>query len=282
VKEWGMENENIPDYLSSEYPEFLEYLPLKFENQEQEEYVSNIIETFNINFHHGRFESAFFNLHILYMISIYSTILKIKINNLEDFYISLINMDNSEIKKYTNKFKEGKFGLFDLSIFNENSVFLLLNSFRISDSDLSNLRKSVGKRNLYAHPRGRILIKDEKKLSELVRHNLFCLKIVEKKSYDLIKEIFLRFIKENFRTSLLEDFVLLDEIGKREDLLVNKEQIEKQLESKIIDLLAIGNYLSLRDLKICKNLDSTQIEQEIGKFYTKKLFDFLNKIFFNY
>ncbi|MBU1974728.1 MAG: hypothetical protein KKH52_05020, partial [Nanoarchaeota archaeon] len=89
-----------PDYIFSEYSEFLEFLPLHFELAEEEEYIKNLIETFNINYHYDKFESAFFNLHILYMIAIYSYILKLKNNDLEDFYMSLISLDKSEVKKY--------------------------------------------------------------------------------------------------------------------------------------------------------------------------------------
>ena len=47
-----MAQNEIPDYLTSEFSEFLDYLPLNFETKEEEEYINNLIETFNVNYHY--------------------------------------------------------------------------------------------------------------------------------------------------------------------------------------------------------------------------------------
>ena len=49
-----MVQNDILNYLYSEYSDFLEFLPLHFESFEEEKYINNLIETFNINYYYEK------------------------------------------------------------------------------------------------------------------------------------------------------------------------------------------------------------------------------------
>jgi hypothetical protein len=257
VKEQEMENE-IPDHLSSEYPEFLEYLPKRFDNLEQENYVKNLIETFNINYHYKKFESAFFNLHILYMIIIYSYIIKIKNQDMNKFYLCLINLDKNEVKKFRKKFPDGKVGLFDFNIFKENNVFKFFECLNLTDQEVRDLDESVTKRNIYAHPRGRIIVNDSGKLDAIIESNISAIKILHGKMKEIILHLFLGFIKDNFSdiegdVEEIERFTLekQSEINEHNALQAQNQidYIKKSVIDKFENSLFFSNYFNEKDIK---------------------------------
>lgn len=283
-----MVQNDFQDYLFSEYSDFLEFLPLHFELSEEEEYIKNLIETFNINYHYEKFESAFFNLHILYIIIIYSYILKLKNNNLEDFYLSLISLDKSEVKKYQGKFKNKKIKLFDFSMFKEKNVFSFFETSGFSEKDIREISKSVGKRNVYAHPRGRIIIKTSKELDELIQNNVSALEKIHLKISPKVCNIFMSFVDENiddFEDELKE----IDELNTKLEIEEVDEKLKlikfdlyetnKLIEEKIRDFFIQENHLNKRDILDCLNIDIEDYS-ELTRFDDKKnLFDKFKELF---
>ena len=273
-----MVQNDIQDYILSEYSEFLEFIPLHFELSEQEEYIKNLIETFNINYHYEKYESAFFNLHILYMIAVYSYILKLKNNDLEDFYMSLISLDKSEVKKYQNKFKNKKIKLFDFSMFKENNVFSFFESLGFSEQDLKLISESVQKRNVYAHPRGRIIVKNSVELNDLIQKNVQALEKIHSEIKTKICNLFIDFIDKNF-----DDFE--DELKEIENLnqKVEEEQDDDQkkllkmdldktiqlIKEKIRDFFIQENYLNKRDVNECLQINFEE-HIKLARFEEKK------------
>jgi len=274
-----LEKNEIKAYFNLEYVEFLKFLPLYLELPEQAEYIDNLIQTFNINYHYHKFESAFFNLHILYMIIIYSYILKLKNKNLEDFYMNLIRLDKHEVKKYQKKFKNKKIRLFDFSIFKEKNVFCFFKSLGISDKDLESLSQSVDERNIYAHPRGRILIKDSNELNVLIQKNIEALEKIHSKMNTKVCSLFISFIDENigdFEEELREIDKLKTELEMEKDdkkienikLYINK--MNKIFGEKFRDLFIQKNYLNQMDVLDCLNIEIDIYCGKLSRFDDKK------------
>jgi hypothetical protein len=279
---------DIQDYFFSEYSDFLEFLPLYFELSEEKEYIKNLVETFNLNYHYGKFESAFFNLHILYMIIIYSYILKLKNNNLEDFYLSLISLDKSEVKKYQGKFKNKKIKLFDFSMFKEKNVFSFFESSGFSEKDIKEISESVDKRNVYAHPRGRIIIRTSEELDELIQNNVSALERIHLKISPKVCNIFMSFMDENiydFEDELKE----LDELNTKLEIEQVDEKLKlikfdlyetnKLIEEKIRDFFIQENHLNKRDILDCLTIDIGDYSKLTRFDDKKKLFDKFKELF---
>lgn len=274
-----MENE-IGDYLSSEFPEFLEYLPKRFDNLEQESYVKNLIETFNINYHHKKFESAFFNLHILYMIIIYSYIIKIKNQDMNKFYLCLINLDKNEIKKYKDRFPDGKIGLFDFNVFKESNVFKFFECVGLTDQEIRDLGESVANRNVYAHPRGRVVIKESSKLNEVIQKNIICLKSLHSKFKDILVSLIIDYLKNNFSDiegdiEELERFIAekQEETNEYNALQIQGQinYIRSSVRDKFENIFFFSNYFNEKDVETLI-LEADKLSEKHDQY--KKIFDF--------
>ena len=283
-----MIQDSIQDHLLSEYSDFLEFLPLYSDSSEEEEYIKNLIETFNINYHYEKFESAFFNLHILYMIIIYSYILKLKNNDLEHFYMSLISLDKSEVKKYQKKFKNKKINLFDFSMFKEKNVFDFFEPLGFSKEYIKEISKSVDKRNVYTHPRGRIIIRTPKELGILVQNNINALKSIHSKISPKVCSIFISFIDntiDNFEDELKEiDKLSLDLNNEKDNnkIKIIKSNIDKTNESikvKFKDFFIQENHLNYRDILDCLNIKIRNYSNLIRFKDKEKLFYKFKEIF---
>jgi hypothetical protein len=283
-----MVQNDIPDYFFSEYSDFLEFLPLHFELAEEEEYINNLIETFNINYHYEKFESAFFNLHILYMIAIYSYILKLKNNNLEDFYMSLISLDKNEVKDYQKKFKNKKIKLFDFSNFKERNVFLFFESLGFSEQDIKEISESVEKRNVYAHPRGRIIIKTSTELSSLIQNNIHALNKIHTEINSKVCNLFISFIDKNFddfedELNELDELTEKLKIEKSEDnlklLKSDLNKTNKIIEEKFRDFFIQENFLNRRDVLDCLKITIEEYTTLTRFEEKKKLYEKFKEIF---
>ena len=149
-------------------------------------------------------------------------------------------------------------GLFDLSMFKENNVSRFFECLDLTQQETNNIGKSIAKRNIYAHPRGRVLIIDSGKLDDILGNNISAIKNLHEKMGEIVFGLFLNFIKDNF-SDIEGDVEEIDRFSleikhesNEENIRQIKNQIDylrKSIEDKFENALFLTNYFNKKDIE---------------------------------
>jgi len=113
-----------------------------------------------------------------------------------------------------------------------------------SEQDLTSISESVQKRNVYAHPRGRIIVKTSEELNILIQKNIQALEKIHLEIKSKIDNLFIDFIDkhfDNFEDELTEIESLDQKILQEQDeeqkkiLKNNLDKTIQLIEEKIRD-----------------------------------------------
>src|SRR5215216_5031767 len=132
--------------MNEEVSRILEYLPISFRNQSEQEYITFLWESFETNYDAEKYPFAFLAYHMLFMCFVYFEIWQIKANHVTDFEKAMIgfnkDMENELMKASTP---------FMLWRVNESSVFRFFKLIGMSNSEIGECTKLVSERNDTAH-----------------------------------------------------------------------------------------------------------------------------------
>ncbi len=214
----------------------LDYLPIRFKQQSEQEYISFLWDSFQSNYENGKYQFSFMAYHMLFMSFVYFNIWQIKTIRNDDFEKIRLGF-KEDIGKATSPF--------GFSVEDERKIFDLLKYLCVSHSEVNALigryKKLVNERNNIAHANGNIPFRTETylttKISEIIRYT----DEIQNYSKPVILECFESFLIESQNEETRQYFDLSEQIN---------------------EVLIHEHYLSKKDLEFCLDYDITRLSNQ--------------------
>ncbi|MFA4818726.1 MAG: hypothetical protein WC621_02710 [Patescibacteria group bacterium] len=206
------------------------YLPLKFADNEANDFLKYLAETYLENIKNRKYQFAFKAFHMLYMTCIYKFSWFIKITNKESpeektYKLKIKDDGRAQVQEETVSIKE----LFEYSLISESeAIQRLLGKTGFHPNDFDNCNRHVEARNHCSHASGRVEY-DEKGIDFLISDELKYVERLQNKIKPELKKFLEIFLEENWHKSLIS--------GDIENIFIANNISRKDLELVIgIDL----------------------------------------------
>lgn len=204
------------------------YLPLSFKSPKEQEYIAFLWDAFETNYTHGKYQFAFLAYHMLTMSCVYFNIWQIKQTRPGDFEKGLIGFarDEKAMLEATSPFV--------FSAVNERTILRLLKLIACDNGKIGTYAKLVDDRNESAHPNGNIFYSTQAALDAKITEILRVVDEIQTHSRPITEHCY------------------------REFLLQNHDPEEREYPEpadQIREVLIHGNYMSRRDIDICREFD---------------------------
>ncbi|GGW80065.1 hypothetical protein [Salegentibacter mishustinae] len=226
--------------------EILDYLPIRFKEATEEEYIKFLWEAFESNYQNEKYQFSFMAYHMLFMSSVYFNVWQIKSIREDDFHKIRLGF-NEDFGNATSPFNFSKE--------NESRVLDLLRYTCASHSDVKSLigqyKKLVKERNGVAHANGSIPFRTssylETRVSDIIRYTAE----IQSYSKPIIQECFKKFLIES-QDEETRPYVDISE--------------------QINEVLIHEHYLSQKDLEFCLEYDISNLADEPNYIEIEKIF----------
>ena len=212
--------------------QILNYLPIRFKNLNEQEYIEFLWDSFQSNYQNEKYQFAFMAYHMLFMSFVYFNVWQIKQIHEEDY---------NKITLGFNLCFEDATSPFTFSQEQERRIFTLFRFLGLEKEKIGQYKKIVDLRNEIAHSNGNIFFRFQETIDEKIADILRFAEEIQAFSKKAIQYCYKKFLIE----SQNEDERQYYEIG---------EQIK--------EVLVHTHYLSLEDLKFCFEFDITQLKTE--------------------
>lgn len=229
------------------------YLPLSFKSPKEQEYISFLWDAFETNYTHGKYQFAFLAYHMLTMSFVYFNIWQIKQTEPDDFAKGLIGFGRDMEKGLLNASSP-----FVFSTVNERTVLRFLKLISCDNSQIDTYAKLVDDRNDTAHPNGNIFFSTQAALEAKITEILRVVDEIQTHSQPVIEHCY------------------------REFLLQNHDPEEREYPAaadQIREVLIHGNYLSQRDIDICRDFDVESLTEHPGIVGIRELHQALHEAY---
>lgn len=205
------------------------YLPLRYRNDEEAEYVQYLWKAFENNYQNGQYQFAFMSYHMLFMCFVYFTIWKIKSIHPEDYDKIALGFDEC-IEKSRSPF--GYSG-------ESESKILLIFKFWGMNERVGEYKKLVKERNSIAHSNGNIFYKDQQSIdSKTTKIIKFCEEI-QQKTKPTIEQSYKDFLSDNHSV---------------------EDSPYSTLEELLSDEFLSRHYISEKDMQLCCNCNISSLK----------------------
>ncbi len=225
--------------------EILNYLPIRFKNRTEQEYIEFLWDSFESNYSNEKYQFSFMAYHMLFMCFVYINVWQIKKIHQEDY------------DKITLGFNDC-FGTatspFSFSAEGESKIFLLFTFFGLGRDKIGKYKKLVKNRNEIAHSNGNIFFKAQATVDEKITEILKFTNEIQEKTKSAIQDGFKKFLIES-----------QDEEERR--YIDLKEQINEELIHE--------HYMSQKDIEFCLDYDITMLSAEPNYAEIEKIFEAL-------
>ena len=214
------------------------YLPLSFKSPKEQEYIAFLWDAFETNYTHGKYQFAFLAYHMLTMSFVYFNIWQIKQTTPKDFAMGLIGFGKDIEKSLLEATSP-----FVFSTVNERSILRFLKLIACDNGKIGTYVKLVDDRNDTAHPNGNIFFSTQAALDTKITEILRVVDEIQTHSKPVIGLCY------------------------REFLLQNRAPDEREYpdaEDQIREVLIHGNYLSQKDIEICRGFDLQAVADNPG------------------
>ena len=212
--------------------QIFDYLPVRFKNENETEYINFLWSSFESNHEKGNYQFAVIAYHMLFMSFIYFKVWQIKNNTSANFENSLIGFAD----KIEKSFMEAT-SPFSFSEEQEARIFLFFKLIGIGPERIGKYKKLVKDRNEIAHSNGNVFYKSEDDLFDKVIEYNKMIAEIQIYSNALIQNCYSCFLKESANVE-------------------EREYLEREYQLK--EALIYRHYLSKADIKYCY---SYEIEQ---------------------
>lgn len=233
--------------------EIWKYLPIRFKDKNEEEYVRFLWDSFEINYSNEKYQFSFMAYHMLFMSFVYFNIWQIKSVRQEDFDKIKLGF-NDGLEKATNPFM--------FSIEGESRVFDLLKYLCASHSDVKALigqyKALVKERNDVAHANGNISFREVKYFETRVTDIIRYASEIQSYSKSIIQECFESFLIESQNPELRQYVTISEQIN---------------------EVLIHQHYLSQKDIEFCLAYDITKLRSQPNYLEIEKIFNEFKKVF---
>lgn len=205
------------------------YLPLSFKTKSDQEYIQFLWDTFETNYTHNKFQFAFLAYHMLTMSFFYFNIWQIKQTEPGDFKKGLIGFSKDIEKDLLDATSP-----FVFSKVNERSILRLLKLIECDNSKIGTYTKLVDDRNDSTHSNGNIFFSTQAALDNKISEILRVVYEIQTHSISVIEHCYQNFLLES---SDIDDRQYVDDIDQIREVLIH------------------SNYMSEKDIKICRDFD---------------------------
>lgn len=227
--------------------EILDYLPIRFKQSNEQEYIDFLWESFLSNNENEKYQFSFIAYHMLFMSFVYFNIWQIKSVRQDDFDKIKLGFSD-DFSKATNPFMFSKE--------NERRVFDLLKYLCSSHSDVNSLigqyKKLVDERNEVAHASGNIPFRSENYLQTRLKDIVRYASEIQHHSKPVIHECFEKFLIDSQDEGLRQYVDLTEQIN---------------------EVLIHEHYLSQKDLEFCLEYDITKLSGQPNFADIEKIFE---------
>ena len=215
--------------------DLFDYLPVSYRTSDEDDYISFLWETYEVNYSSGRYQFALLAYHMLMMSFVYFNIWQIKQTRPDDFEKGLIGFakEESVLRNASSPFS--------FSAVSERTVLRFLKLIACDNSKIGVYKKLVDARNNIAHPNGNIFFRTQDEIDSQIRQVLRAVEEIQTHSQPIINCCYQKF--------------LLDSHSPEErEYLVAEDQIR--------EILIHGNYMSQKDIELCINFDTSILQHD--------------------
>lgn len=204
------------------------YLPLSFKSPKEQEYITFLWDAFETNYTHGKYQFAFLAYHMLTMSFIYFNIWQIKQTEPADFEKGLIGFarDEKALLEASSPFV--------FSAVNERTILRFLKLIACDNGKIGTYAKLVDDRNKSAHPNGNIFYSTKDALDAKINEIRRVVDEIQAHSRPVIERCYREFLLQNADPEAREYPEAADQIR---------------------EVLIHENYMSTRDIDICRQFD---------------------------
>jgi hypothetical protein len=216
--------------------ELANYLPFSFKSPNEQEYIEFLWDAFQTNYTHGKYQFAFLAFHMLTMSFVYSEIWQIKKTRAKDFEMAMVGFNKdleNELLGATSAFTFWKV--------NESSVLRFLKLIGCDNSQIGRYSALVKDRNNTAHSNGNIFYSTREALDAKIAEVLRVVEEIQTHSKPVIEQCY------------------------REFLIRSADPEEREFPDptdQIREVLIHANYMSRRDVDICRLFDFEDLKDQ--------------------
>lgn len=215
--------------------QILDFLPLRFKNPREQEYIEFLWQSFETNYKNGNYQFAIMAYHMLFMSFVYFNVWQIKKNTNGDFQKSLFGFSDHIEKNFNSASSP-----FTFSQENEAKIFAFLKLIGIGKEKIGQYKKMVNDRNEIAHSNGNIYYQNQQDIDQKIHDYIRFAEEIQQYSAPLIEACFQNFLLES----------------------ADPEEREYPSESdQINEVLIFEHYLSQRDIQICSAFNITLYQE---------------------
>jgi len=226
--------------------ELRKYLPIFFENPENNKYVEYLTSAYLKNVESEKNQFAFIAFHILYMCFVYKIVWSLKKNGDKTSFDAIMNAcrNKHRLPVYSS--------LFDISVLGETESFNFIRLFPFHQNDIDKFSHPVEVRNHCAHASGKLHY-NEDEIEEYVSKELEYVNQIQQKAEPLLKKLFTEFLAENW----------------------NPEERAFANSESAVDTFIRQNFLSVKDMEYLTTIDIPELHKKSTNqkmIYTKVLY----------
>lgn len=216
------------------------YLPLRYRNEEESEYVQYLWKAFENNYQNGQYQFAFMSYHMLFMCFVYFTIWKIKSIHPEDFEKLSLGFHNCI---------QGADSPFGYCEEQERKIMQIFKFWGIGNGRVGVYKKLVDTRNDIAHSNGNIFYKDQQSIDNKVTDIIRFCEEIQQKTKSTIEQSYKEFLSDNHSVedspySTLEELLSDELLGKH---YISEKDMQLCCDCNISSLKTSADYQSIRN-----------------------------------
>jgi len=234
--------------------ELVNYLPLSFKTESEQEYIKFLWDTFEANYMNQKYQFAFLAYHMLMMSFIYFKIWQIKKTKPGDFEKAMIGFNKDLEKELLDATSP-----FTFWRVNESSVMRFLKLIGCDNGKVGCYAALVKERNDTAHTNGNIFFSTQTALDDKITAILRVVDEIQIHSKPIIEHCYREFLLRHHNP---EDREYSDPVDQIREVLIH------------------GNYMSQKDINICFSFDLGTIADNPEIINIKELHDVLSAKFF--
>ena len=225
------------------------YLPLSFKTPKEQEYIEFLWDAFETNYASKKHQFAFLAYHMLTMSFVYFNIWQIKQNRPADFLKATygFSKDNEDtVLSATSPFTFSEIG--------ESAIFRFLKLIDCDNGKIGSYTKLVKDRNASAHPNGIIHYADQQTLDIKITETLRVVAEIQSHSKCVIEDCYQQFLLDSHDP---------------------EEREYSDVADQIREVLIHGNYMSQKDIEICRSFDLATLVDKLHYDHMRDLHDAL-------
>lgn len=227
----------------AEHFEILNFLPIRFKNRNEQEYIEFLWDSFESNYNNEKYQFSFIAYHMLFMCFVYFNVWQIKKIHKEDFEkITLGFHDCFEAASSPFTFSEEY----------ESKILNIFRFFGLGKDKIGKYKSIVKLRNDVAHSNGNIFFKSQETVDSKIDEILRFADEIQRHSKSAIQDCFKRFLVES----------------QNED-----ERRYIDIQEQIHEELVHEHYLSQKDLEFCMGYDINELNGEPNYGEIERIFE---------